>query len=403
MPAALEGLRILDLTHGLPGPYCTKLFADNGAEVIKIERPGTGDIARRLGPFPGDEPHPEKSGPFLALNTGKQSVTLDLKTGTGHKIVERLAQDVDMVVASFRPGVLEQLGLSYARLREINPRALLLTISNFGQSGPYRDYKIDDMLLYAMGNNLFVTGQPDREPNKIGLYAPVFLAAGVAAAMGMGAYWGARRDGEGQWVDIPLMEVMASTLDRAVNNILSVGYTGDLTFRRSRDFRMSIMPSGVYPCADGYVHLVSQPYWWHRFCRTFDRLDLIEDKHFTDNMFDMEMMVPELDAIMYPWLLSHTKQEIMEKGQAQGLPVSAVNTMADVFRDPQFRFRNFFTQLDPPHTGPLEFPGPPFRLTDSPGEIRRAPTLGQHNVPVLCDHLGYSKPDLVILRERGII
>ena len=402
MTTALAGLRVVDFSHGLPGPYVTKLFADNGAGVVKIERPGTGDFARRLGPFPGDLPHPEQSGLFLDLNTSKQSLTLNLKSATGRRIAERLIAEADLVVESFRPGVMARLGLDYPRLAAIKPRAVMLSISNFGQTGPYRDYAADDMLLYALAGTLSITGQPDREPVKIGLYTPLFLVASAAAALANGACWGAQRDGAGQHVDLALMEVLTGTLDRAANNIMAVAYSGEVMFRRSKEYRRSILPSGVYPCADGYVHMVAQPFWWDRFCRTIDRPDLIKDTHFTDNLFNLSM-VEEIDAILYEWLLRHSKQQIMEKAQALGLPVTALNTMEDVFRDPQFRSRGYFTKLDHPIAGELEYPGPPFRLTDSPSEIRRAPTLGEHNEAILCGRLGYSRQELVALRQSGVI
>ncbi|MSQ27777.1 MAG: CoA transferase [Dehalococcoidia bacterium] len=402
MTSALTGLRVVDFSHGLSGPYVTKLFADNGADVVKIERPGTGDYARRLGPFPDDLPHPETGGMFLDLNTSKQSLTLNLKSATGRRIAERLIADADLVVESFRPGVVERLGLDYARVAAISPHAVMLSISNFGQSGPYRDYLGNDMLLYAMASTLSVTGQPDREPVKIGLYTPLFLAAGTAAALTNGALWGAQRDGIGQHIDLALMEVLTGTLDRAANNIMAVAYSGDVMFRRSKEYRRSILPSGVYPCADGYVHMVAQPFWWDRFCRTIDRPDLIDDAHFKDNLFNMAV-VDELDVILYEWLMRHTKQQIMEKAQGLGLPVTALSTMEDVFHDPQFRSRDYFIRLDHPFAGELEYPGPPFRLTESPSEIRRAPTLGEHNEPILCGRLGYTRQELVVLRQSGVI
>ncbi|MEK7215645.1 MAG: CoA transferase, partial [Chloroflexota bacterium] len=338
----------------------------------------------------------------LNLNTSKQSLTLDLKSATGRRIAERLITDADLVVESFRPGVMERLGLDYAHVAAINPRAVMLSISNFGQSGPYRDYLGDDMLLYAMASTLSVTGQPDREPVKIGLFTPLFLAAGTAAALTNGALWGAQRDGTGQHIDLALMEVLTGTLDRAANNIMAVAYSGDVMFRRSKEYRRSILPSGVYPCSDGYVHMVAQPFWWDRFCRTIDRPDLIDDAHFKEKLFKMAM-VDELDIILYEWLMRHTKQQIMEKGQGLGLPVTALSTMEDGFHDPQFRSREYFTRLDHPFAGELEYPGPPFRLTESPSEIRRAPTLGEHNEPILCGRLGYTRQELVVLRQSGVI
>lgn len=168
MPGPLEGIRVLDLTQGIAGPYATKLCSDYGADVVKIEHPQRGDIARRLGPFPTDEPHSERSGMFLELNTGKQSVTLDLSTASGRGILLRLAAAADVIVESFRPGTLERLGLGPEVLHEANPRAALVRISNFGQTGPYRDFRADDMLLYAMGGVLAVTAVEGRDPVESG-------------------------------------------------------------------------------------------------------------------------------------------------------------------------------------------------------------------------------------------
>jgi crotonobetainyl-CoA:carnitine CoA-transferase CaiB-like acyl-CoA transferase len=398
----LASIRILDLTQGIAGPYCTKLFADYGADVIKIERPGGGDVARRLGPFPGDMPHHDTGGMFLELNTGKRSVTLNLKTVTGQQILRRLAGDVDLVVESFRPDTLGRLGLDGEVLAEVNPRATLVSISNFGQTGPYRDLEADDLLAYAMGGVLWVTGDEQREPLKIGLYAPLFLAGAIAAAMTFGALWGARRAGIGERVDVSIMDVLAASMDRGSPNLMSWAYSGELATRRTRARRASALPSGVYPCADGYVQVAAQAAWWERFCRTIGRPDLIDDPRLRANLLN-PAFADEMDTLFYPWLMQHTKQEIMEKAQAHGLPISALNTMADVFRDPHLRARGFFTVLDHPAAGMLEYPGLPFRMLGTPGELQRAPLLGEHTVEVLTNRLGYTRQDLVILRERNVI
>lgn len=398
----LRSIRVLDLTVGIAGPYCTKLFSDYGADVVKIERPGGGDPARRLGPFPNDEPHAERGGIFLELNTGKRSVTLNLKTPTGQEILRRLAAGVDLVVESFRPGTLARLGLDSATLAAATPRATLVSISNFGQTGPYRDFAADDLLLYAMGGVLSVTGDAEREPLKIGLYAPLFLAGATAGAMTFGAVLGARRSGQGERVDISIMEILASSMDRGGPNLVAFEYTGDLMMRRQRANRSSALPSGVYPCADGYVHIVTQPAWWDRFCRTVGRPDLIDDPRLRANLYN-PAFAEEIDALLYTFLMAHTKREAMEQAQAQGLPITALNTMDDVFADPHLRARGFITTLDHPATGPLQYPGLPFRMLGTPGELRRAPLLGEHTVEVLTERLGYTRGDLVILRERDII
>lgn len=399
---ALEGIVVLDLTQGVAGPYATKYFSDYGAEVIKVERPFLGDPARRLGPFPDDEPHPERSGMFLHLNTGKRSVTLNLKTESGRRILRSLAGQADIVFESFRPGTLARLGLDTGTLAEVNPRAALVQLSNFGQTGPYRDFEADDLLAYAMGGVLRVTGDPEREPVKLGLYTPLFIAGVVAAGLAMGAFFGSRRDGLGERVDISMMEVLASSMDRGGPNLVAYQYTGQLTTTRERMGRLSALPNGIYPCADGYVHVSTQTAWWPRLCRTIGRPELADDDYYITKFTDFEA-APEFDALIYPWFLERTKQQIMEAGQAEGWPTSAINSMDDVFRDPHFRAREFFRSVEHPAAGTLEYAGPPFRMLGTPAEIRRAPLLGEHTAEVLRERLGYTPEQIVRLRQSNVI
>ena len=202
---ALSHVRVLDFTNQVAGPYCTKLLADYGADVIKVERPGMGDAARSMGPFPGDIPHPEKSGLFLHLNTNKRSVTLDLKSKAGKKIARQLAAEADLVVESFRPGVMDRLGLGFEELRASNPRLVMTSISNFGQTGPYRDYKSSDIMVYSMGGEMHSTGLEDREPVKLGANVVLYQAGSVAAVGSAGALFLSQDDGPGQRVDVSIL------------------------------------------------------------------------------------------------------------------------------------------------------------------------------------------------------
>ena len=403
---ALEGLRILDLTQGVAGPYCTKLLSDYGADVLKIERPEGGDPARRAGPFPDDEPHPERSGLFLDLNTGKRSLTLNLKTESGQRILRRLAADSDAVVENFRPGTLARLGLSEEQLAELNPAAALVSISNFGQHGPYRDFEADDMLLYAMGGGLAVTAYPGREPSRPWLYAPLFLAGAMSASYSLGAITSSVRFGQGERVDISIQEVLACSLDRASQNLMAYSYGGELFVTEDCNLRASAFPTGVYggqlPCKDGYVNFLCYPYWWDRFCRMVGREDLIDDTSYSDNLLD-PAFGPQIDALIYPWLLERTKIEVMDAAQAQGVPVAALNTTADLFADRQLRARGYFVELDHPETGPREYPGAQFKMSETPASIRRAPLLGEHTLEVLTEQLGYTPEDVSILRQRNVV
>ena len=403
---ALEGLRILDLTQGVAGPYCTKLLSDYGADVLKIERPEGGDPARRAGPFPDDEPHPERSGLFLDLNTGKRSVTLNLKTESGQRILRRLAADSDAVVENFRPGTLARFGLSEEQLAELNPAAALVSISNFGQHGPYRDFEADDMLLYAMGGGLAITAYPGREPTRPWLYAPLFLAGAMSASYSLGAITSSVRFGEGERVDLSIQEILASSLDRASQNLMAYSYGGELFVTEDCNLRASAFPIGVYggqlPCKDGYVNFLCYPYWWDRFCRMVGREDLIDDSSYSDNLLD-PAFGPQIDALIYPWLLERTKIEVMDAAQAQGVPVAALNTTADLFADRQLRARGYFVELDHPETGPREYPGAQFKMSETPASIRRAPLLGEHTLEVLTEQLGYTPEDVSILRQRNVV
>jgi crotonobetainyl-CoA:carnitine CoA-transferase CaiB-like acyl-CoA transferase len=187
----LAGVRVLDLTHHITGPYCTKLFADYGAEVIKIEDPEGGDAARRMGPFLKDDPHLEKSGLFLHLNSSKKSVTVDIETRAGRDIVLKLAKDADIVVESFSPDFLPSLDLDYDAFAAVNPRIVMTSISNFGRTGPYKDYAASEITLYALGGTMISTGMPDRPPVKLGLTVEQFYAGMVCATATMGAFMGA--------------------------------------------------------------------------------------------------------------------------------------------------------------------------------------------------------------------
>lgn len=218
---ALSDLRVLDLTWYIAGPYCTKLLADYGAQVIKVERPGRGDPARRMGPFPNDEPHPEKSGLFLYLNTNKKSVTINLKSTTGIELLRELVREADVLVENFAPRVMPSLGLSYHMLSNINPALVMVSISNFGQIGPYRDYRASELILYGIGGAMNATGTLDGGPLKLGGNVVQYQAGVVAAVATMGAVLASRFRGVGQHVDISIIETQLGSIDRRSTNLLS--------------------------------------------------------------------------------------------------------------------------------------------------------------------------------------
>ena len=402
MESLLSDVTVLDLTQAVAGPYCAKLLADYGAEVIKIERPGTGDVARRIGPFPNDVPHPEKSGVFLALNTNKKSVTVNLKTETGRRILRDLVPRVDILLESYRPGVMAKWGFGFDDVRRIKPDIVVTSISSFGQWGPYRDYEMTELIAYAMGVGMHCTGVPDREPLKLAGTATLFQAGNTAAVAAIGAYFGSQADGVGQHVDYSIMEGQASSVDRNGASLMAMAYAGEPTFRRAFGRRFSVLPFGAYPCADGYAHFTSaQQAWWPIFCSMIGKPELSEDPRYTGENFQNLDLAEEIDELFLPWILSHAKREIMEL--CNEIAGSPINTMEDLFADPHFRQREFFVEVDHPAAGPMEYPGPPFRPAATPWKKGRAPLLGEHNEEVLTGRLGYSRTDLAKLARMGVI
>jgi crotonobetainyl-CoA:carnitine CoA-transferase CaiB-like acyl-CoA transferase len=401
---ALADITVLDLTHYIAGPYCTKLLADFGAEVIKVERPDGGDPARRYGPFPYDEPHPEKSALFLHLNTNKRGVTLNLQTAAGRDLFMVLVQQADVLVENYSPRVMPSLGLAYETLERLNPRLVMTSISNFGQTGPYRDYKAQDILIYAMGGPMHQTGVPERQPLKMAGNLMQYQAGAMAATATMMGIFAAETQGIGQHIDISLFETQAGTVDRRTTYLMAYAYAGEQA-RRQHSGALGIFPRGIYPCLDGYIYIHSSNEWWSRLVQMLERPDLLTDPRFATPAARLSTeFQAEFDAIFYPWLLERTKQEIMERAQAARVLATAVNTPEDVLQDKHFQARDFFVEVTHPDAGGVIQPGAPFRMSQTPWRMRYpAPRLGQHNEGIYGGLLGLSKEELVVLREQGVI
>ena len=400
----LADITVLDLTHYIAGPYCTKLLATYGAEVLKIERPGQGDPARQLGPFPGDRPHPEKSGLFLHLNTNKCSVTVNLKHPRGQELIRELVRQVDVVVENFSPRVLPSLGLSYQDLEPLNPRLVMTSISNFGQSGPYRNWKAQDMVIYAMGGAMNLTGLPEREPLRLALNLMAYQGGNVAAAATMTGVLGVRRLGVGQHIDVALFEVHTGSIDRRTTGLVGYQYTGEPGYREEPT-GIGVYPNGVYPCKDGYIQTLVFPQAWERLLAAMEMPELRQDPRFADPLARLQQdNRPAFLAIFLDWLQRHTRYEAMRKAQAQGVPLTAVNQPSAVLQDPHFRAREYFVEVAHPLAGTLPYTREPFRMAASPAKpVQRAPLLGEHTEAVLGQRLGLSTAELAALRRHGVI
>ena len=365
---------------------------------------GSGDPSRQAGPFPNDEPHAEKSGLFLHLNTNKQSVTLNLQHPRGQGLIRQLVKQVDVVVENFSPRVLPALGLSYNELEALNPKLVMTSISNFGQSGPYRDWKAQDIVIYAMGGAMNITGLPDREPLRLAMNLMAYQGGNVAATATMTGVLGQRRLGAGQHIDISLFEVHAGSIDRRTTSLVGYQYTGDPGYREEA-VGIGIYPSGILPCKDGYIQTLVFPHVWERLLAAMDMPELNDDPRFADPLERMQQdRRPIFMAIFQDWLNQHTRYEAMAKMQAQRVPLTAVNPPSAVLQDPHFKERGYFVEVDHPVAGPLPYTREPFRMAASPAQPgRRAPLLGEHTAAVLRQRLGLSDADLQDLDQQGAI
>jgi crotonobetainyl-CoA:carnitine CoA-transferase CaiB-like acyl-CoA transferase len=399
---ALSDVRVLDLTWYIAGPYCTKLLADYGADVIKIEKHGEGDPARKMGPFFQDDPHPEKSGLFLYLNTNKRGVTLNLKSQTGQKIFEELVRNVDILVESFSPGVMKRLGLSFKELGKINPKLVMTSISNFGQTGPYRDFKSGDLITFAMGGSMNSTGIPDRPPVGVTRNVKMYEAGWLAAIATTAAGYSAQKTSLGDHIDVSLMEVQLGSTDRRDTHLLSYAYTGFTTPREDlTTARWTVVSSGYLRCKDGWVLVICPPVMWPKMCRALGRPELMDDPRF-QNLYDLTY-APDIDGILAEWLSTRTKQQATEEMQAAGVAVTPINTPEDVVKDPYLNARGFWVKIDHPVVGEVTYPGAPMDMAEGGFQVRMpAPLLGQHNAEVY-GKLGYNRDDLIRLRATGVI
>ena len=381
---SLSDLRIVDLTQGIAGPYCTKLFADLGAEVIKVEPPD-GDWSRKLGPFPNDQPHPEKSGLFLHLNTGKKSITLDVKSDAGHALVKKLLAEADVLVESDGQTRMAELGLAHAGLKDDLPNLISVSVTPFGCSGPYKDYRGNSLTAMAMSTIMYNTGDPDREPLTTG-GTPAEYIGGIHAWIGALAALAYRAEhGKGQNVDVSLAEAAACADEY---NAGMYAFQGAIR-RRFYSRHVFGYPMDIMACKDGHVVVVPGAGGFPQRGLTEEGAIspmslLMEDPELDQNpLFQsgQARMISwkEVDELIQPFLDQKTADEIVEFAQALRMPFAPVPTVKDLVEDEHLAARGFFETIDHPEAGELTYAGAPFRMSETPPVIDRAPTLGEHN------------------------
>ena len=401
MEHALNGIRVVDLTHYIAGPYCTKLLADYGAEVLKIERPGTGDGARSLPPFFADQPGQERSGLFLFLNTNKQSITLNLKADRGLEMVLRLIKTADVVVENFRPGVLARLGLTQEKLERANPRLVRVSISNFGTSGPYRDYHMTDNVAYALGGWMYPMGELDRPPVQPGGAFGQYMAGLYAAIGTLQAIRNRNATGHGQHVEVSIQEALIAT---TLYDFVAFSYSGFVRKRSGKQFHLGFPNLVTLPCADGYVGVhAGLPHQIYALLELVGRPDLASAPRF-QTLAGLGEHAQELHEALLPWMRERGKWEIYHAAQARSIPLSPVPSPAEVVEWPHLKARHAFLEIEHPEGGQVKIPGPPFREHGKPlWPLRRAPLLGEHTEATVCGKLGYTKTDVQQMRDSGVL
>jgi crotonobetainyl-CoA:carnitine CoA-transferase CaiB-like acyl-CoA transferase len=400
----LSDLRIIEYGEFVSAPYCSRLFADLGAKVIKVEPPDKGDIARSYGPFPEDMPHPEKSGLYIFLNTGKQSVTLNLNHSEGRKIFKKLLDEADIFITNALPNVMEQWQLDYFSLSKTHRKLIYCAITPFGCEGPYRDYRGFNLHCAALSGASWAIGSPKREPLQIPLSQCDFQGGVNGAAAIMVALMARNKSGRGQFLDISTSDVMATYV--GTNAILYLFYG----LKWERDGRRAWgsggpYPYGLFPCKDGLVCLIARTNRdWNRLLDAIGRPDWSNNPRYQDQ-FAMGREYPdEVDALLLPILKRYTKSELFQMAREYGFPLAPVRSVHESLDEPQLRERSFFEPIQIPEIGTVYLPRLPFQFSNKKFQsIRPAPLLGEHNETVLMNELGLRKEDIRELKEQGVI
>src|SRR5712692_2728339 len=399
MNKALDGIRIIDMTHNQAGPACAQILAFLGADVIKLEEPKGGDVARRN---MRDKPDSDSLF-FLLFNANKRSLTLNLKSARGKELFRKLIVESDVLLENFGPGALDRLGFGFAALAEINPRLIYATIKGFGTYGPYRDFKSYEPIAQAMGGAMSITGFPENPPTSV---VPAIGDSGTGMHMAIGilaALQQRHQTGKGQQVEVSMQD--------AVVNIIRVSLRDHQRFGRPMPRRGNQMgqtvPSTIYPCApsgpNDYVFInASQQPMWVAMLGVMGRPELAEDPRFATEASRWENRAA-LNAIVEDWTGARTKHEAMRLLGDAGVPCGAVQDTGEVLADPHLKAREMIVDVDYPTRGTYQTVGCPVKLSDSPAEVTRPPLLGEHTEALLGELCGLDAAELHQLREDGVV
>ncbi len=392
----LTGYRVLDLSRILAGPYCTMILGDQGAEIIKVERPGSGDDTRTWGPpFAGGE-----SAYYICANRNKKSIVIDLKKPEGLDLVRELVKTCDVFVENFTPGLTKKFGLDYETLHKLNPRLVYTSITAYGQNGPYRDRPGYDMVLSAVGGLMYITGEKDGNPCKVGVAITDVLTGVYASGAITSALLWRERSGRGQYLDISLLDVQVSGLANIASNYLVAGKEAS----RWGTAHESIIPYQVFQTKDRPIAIaVANQKLWVNFCKVTGKDEWVNDPRFESNpkrVENRETLLP----LVHQLFAQKTCDEWMDLLVGAAIPCGPVNNMEHLFADPQVQHRDMIAEVPHPTIGTLRLTGIPIKCSETPGAIRRhPPLLGEHTDEVLTETLGYSSDQIEALKAQNVI
>jgi crotonobetainyl-CoA:carnitine CoA-transferase CaiB-like acyl-CoA transferase len=404
--ALLEGVRVLEFATGVAGPYAGKLFADYGADVVKVE-PSEGDEARRWGPFLTPTSDPDSSALFLHLNTNKRSITLDPSCDRGHDLAERLISSADVVIESYQPGTLEAWGLGFEKMKAVNPSITLTSITPFGQDGPYRDYRGSEIVYWALTGMNF-TREWDGQPITLGGNLAQYQAGNLAAAATMAALMQAEATGEGVHVDASHLLAQVGSASGAMTYLVGHAYNG----RTSAPARPSAeapstrspfgpLPNGAFRCTDGAVMVSTLQAWAPRMLRVIGDAELFAIFGDVQRLAE-PATADRVNEIVAGWFATRSRVDAMTQAQAAGWPVTAVQSPAELARDTHFVERGAVIVTEHPVAGRVSQPGPPFHIEGGWSHRHAAPRLGEHNLEVFAD-LGLTVAELSMYQAERVI
>jgi len=406
MDKTLAGIKVIEIAEHISGPYCGLLLSGLGADVIKIERPNVGDISRRCGPFLDDRPQCDCSGLFVYLNRNKRGITLDTEKSTGRQILLSLLKDANVLIEDMPPKLATSLKLDYPHLKEVNDRLIVVSITPFGQTGPYKDYKAYAINSSAIGGMSSIIGEPKREPIAPPFSLGYFQTGIIAANAVMFALMALSRIGKGQHVDISEAESWA--IFHTGNVVSAYIYSGR---KRSRTGHRTPgpYPLTILPCKDGYISMTAlRGSEWKRFLEIIGDGKVPEwyssDDRFQDRFKAGVEYADVLDNLLAPWLMSHTKEEIFTLCRKAHVPFTPVRNMDEVVNCEHLNKRGYFEEVKCFGEKKFKCPGSPFRFSQSSWNLSKpAPVLSQHNYEVYCEYLGYTKEQLVQLRNMDVV